>query len=98
MRTRVVLWLALAAGSVFLLLYSLLPVPHDRPVPESPGPTSPKPAAKLAPSRNAANARAIRPNGLGLPESLPARWEQPVPEPEFAAFKEWTQRYQQASS
>ncbi len=34
---------------------------------------------------------------MNFPSSQQGLWEQPVAEPEFAAFKEWTERYRQAS-
>src|SRR5262245_23237072 len=100
MKNRVVLCLALLAGVVVLLLRNQLPNPA--PKPDVPVPAVQSDTARPDVASPAASATASEPRRdtaeIVLPPSLEALWEKPVVEPPFAAFKEWTARYQQAPS
>ena len=103
MRIRVVLLFALLAGLLFLFLKkpgapngAQADPPVQKEAPSSP-PDTTSPALREDSAhehQHAASANAT-PAVTVSPEAL---WRRPVSEPVFAAFKEWTTRYEQAAS
>src|SRR5262245_10143169 len=97
MRTKVVLCLAVLAALVFFTVRNPLRPPRSEPV-SSPGPRPSNPGAPPALPDRAPSQPAPSADRAALPMSEEARWEQPVTEPQFAALKEWSERYRQAAS
>lgn len=100
MKIRAVLYLALLAGVVVLLLRHQLPKPSPQlSTLESPAQNAATPPATglaAPPVKVAAPQLAATQGDVTLPPSPEVLWETSVVEPPFAAFKEWTVGYQQA--
>jgi hypothetical protein len=99
MKRKVVLFMALFAGLVLLCVryahqrapQTTLPTTNV----QAAGPTPGAVAVQPEPSHNHGAASSAR---GPAPLSQEALWDQPVIEPAFAAFKEWTARYRQAGN
>src|SRR5262245_5255818 len=97
MRTKVVLCLAVLAALVFFTVRNPLRPPRMDPA-SSPRQDPPQPGAPPAAAPAEPGQPAPAADKSAAPLSDDARWEQPMTEPRFAAFKEWTDKYRQAAS
>ena len=100
MRIKVVLFLALVSGLVFLSVRYAVRVPTTPAVPTVSDPSAPlQPGPKVGLSATLASRQKAPAQATDkVPPSQEALWDQPVAEPQFAAFKNWVGRYRQAAS
>ena len=97
MKRRVVVSLLAGIGLGLLWLGSQGTTPSD-PLPSiASAPPSPNPPPSMgragAPSTAQSQLPPAAPSHRQVPPSRAARWSEPVPEPAFAAFADWTRRY-----
>src|SRR5258706_11688829 len=99
MRIKVVLFLALASGLLFLSVRRAARVRSTSAVYTASNQTAPlQPGPKVGLARaQASRQKAPAQAGEKVPPSQRALWDRPVTEPQFAAFKNWVGRYQQAA-
>ena len=105
MRIKVVLLLALLSGLLFLSLQHFRKTPASVQVASAPEPATPATAATAPASTGATTAPVASVNvpstaaaAAPVPHTPEESWAQPVSEPAFAAFKDWTVHYFQATS
>ena len=99
MRIKVVLFLALLSGLVFLSVHPFVrnSIPRVGP-PANDQAASSKSDRKAGLSRSASRRTVSTQASEQVPPSQQALWNQPVAEPQFAAFKDWVDRYRKADS
>jgi len=96
MRIKVVPLLAVLSGLVFLALRNSNPNNTPPPTASAPAPSATSQSPPTAPAK--ADPVAATPTPQTKPLSAEEAWNQPVSEPEFAAFKAWVVRHNAAPS